>query len=150
MDKTYCYTAIAGWNGSERNAAGAPEITRVIPFSAPPEFGGQASVWSPEHLLLGAVATCYVSTFRAIAGFSKLTFRAIDVSAEGTIEKQEGGLRFTRITLKPVVTIERGRRPGTRAEDSGKGGARMPGIALSGMSGHAGAKIELEEAVAAE
>jgi len=107
MDKTYCYTAIAGWNGSERNAAGAPEITRVIPFSAPPEFGGQASVWSPEHLLLGAVATCYVSTFRAIAGFSKLTFRAIDVSAEGTIEKQEGGLRFTRITLKPVVTIER-------------------------------------------
>src|SRR5262249_39637746 len=70
-------------------------------------------IWGPgrcvESGTLAAGRRCHLLRFdlSAIAGFSKLTFRAIDVSAEGTIEKQEGGLRFTPITLKPVVTIER-------------------------------------------
>jgi organic hydroperoxide reductase OsmC/OhrA len=31
----------------------------------------------------------------------------MEVSVEGTIEKQEGGFRFTRIVLKPTVKIEK-------------------------------------------
>ena len=36
--------------------------------SAPPkDFGGPEDAWSPEHLLLASVETCFVFTFRAVA-----------------------------------------------------------------------------------
>ena len=42
-------------------------------ISAPPaEFGGPGDQWSPEHLLVAAVADCFILTFRAVARASKL------------------------------------------------------------------------------
>jgi peroxiredoxin-like protein len=58
-------------------------------------------------MLIGAVATCYVSTFRAMAEYSKLSFHGLDVRVEGILEKQEGGFRFTQIVLRPSVSIEK-------------------------------------------
>ncbi|HEY1272078.1 MAG TPA: OsmC family protein [Terriglobales bacterium] len=107
MEKSYSYSAHAHWTMHKRGILEVPEIPRTINFAAPPEFGGEPGLWTPEHLLLGAVTTCYVSTFRAIAELSKLLFTHLEVFAEGVIEKQEGGFRFTRIVLRPVLTIEK-------------------------------------------
>ena len=107
MERTYSYSAHAHWTMHKRGILEVPEIPRTINFAAPPEFGGEPGLWTPEHLLLGAVATCYVSTFRTISELSKLNFSTLEVFVEGTIEKQEGGFRFTRITLRPALTIER-------------------------------------------
>jgi organic hydroperoxide reductase OsmC/OhrA len=43
-----------------------------LPTAAPAEFGGPGNRWSPETMLVGAVANCFVLTFRAIASASKL------------------------------------------------------------------------------
>jgi peroxiredoxin-like protein len=107
MEKSYSYRAHAHWTTHKRGILDAGEIPRTINFAAPPEFGGEPGLWTPEHLLLGAVATCYVATFRAVAEASKLLVDQMEVSVEGTIEKQEGGFRFTRIVLKPTVKIEK-------------------------------------------
>lgn len=107
MEKSYSYRAHAHWTMHKRGILDVAEIPRTINFAAPPEFGGEPGLWTPEHMLLGAVATCYVATFRAIAEASKLTCERMDVSVEGTIEKQEGGFRFTQIVVKPAITIER-------------------------------------------
>jgi OsmC-like protein len=40
-----------------------------------------------------------------LAEASKLEFDGVEVPVEGKIEKLEGGFKFTRITLRPVVTI---------------------------------------------
>ena len=43
--------------------------------SAPPaEFGGPGDRWSPETFLVGAVADCFVLTFRGVARASKLAW----------------------------------------------------------------------------
>jgi organic hydroperoxide reductase OsmC/OhrA len=106
MEATYTYFASAQWHQHVRGFVelehGAP---RMIDFSAPPEFGGEAGFWTPEHFFLAAVTTCFVSTFRAVAGASKLDFQGIEVSASGVIEKESGGFRFTKINLKPVAII---------------------------------------------
>jgi len=73
----------------------------------PPEFGGEPGLWTPEHLLLAAVSTCFVATLRAVAEASKLEFDGVECPVEGRIEKLEGGFKFTRITLRPVLTIHR-------------------------------------------
>ena len=107
MEKKYTYHTTAHWTLHKRGIVEADSsIPRTINFSAPPEFGGEPGMWTPEHLLLAGVSTCYVATFRGMAAPSKLEFHGLEVMVEGTIEKQEGGLRFTRIILRPVVTID--------------------------------------------
>lgn len=97
-------------------------IEPAISFSAPPEFKGQAGVWTPEHFLTSAVATCFLNTFQAIAEFSKFEAQGLEVSVEGQVEKAEGGFRFTHIFVRPLLTLnaesdrERGMRLLEKAE----------------------------------
>jgi peroxiredoxin-like protein len=105
MPTSYSYRTAAHWAEHKRGIVEAEGIPRTINFAAPPEFGGEPGLWTPEHLLLAAVSTCYVATLRAVAEASKLPFHSLELTVEGTIEKQEGGFRFTRVLLRPVVTI---------------------------------------------
>jgi peroxiredoxin-like protein len=105
MLKSYSYKATAHWTNHKRGIVEGETIPRTINFAAPPEFGGEPGLWTPEHLLLAAVSTCYVATLRAVAEASKLEFEGIEVPVEGKIEKLDGGFKFTRITLRPLVTI---------------------------------------------
>jgi len=107
MGTTYSYRTTARWTEHKRGIVDGEGIPRTINFASPPEFGGEPGLWTPEHLLVAAVGTCYVATLRAVAEASKAEFHALELVVEGTIEKQEGGFRFTRIVLHPVVTIEK-------------------------------------------
>lgn len=104
---SFNYHVTARWTSHKRGIVEGESIPRTINFAAPPEFGGEPGLWTPEHLLLGSVSTCYVATLRAVAEVSKLEFHALELSVEGTVEKQEGGFRFTRIVLRPAVTIDK-------------------------------------------
>ena len=79
-----------------------------IVSTAPPEFDGPAGNWSPETLFVGAVADCYVLSFRAVATASKLEWLEIDCSAEGTLERTPEGNRFTRIDLRVHLKVPAG------------------------------------------
>jgi organic hydroperoxide reductase OsmC/OhrA len=76
--------------------------------NAPPEFGGPDGVWSPETLLVAAVADCYVLSFRAVARASRLDWEALDVEVEGVLDRVGGLARFVRfdITAKLVLMDE--------------------------------------------
>jgi len=103
----YSYRVTAHWTSHKRGIVEGESIPRTINFAAPPEFGGEPGLWTPEHLLLASVSTCYVATLRAVAEASKLEFHSLELAVEGAIEKQEGGFRFTRIILHPAVSIEK-------------------------------------------
>src|SRR3954453_20717924 len=106
MDKKFTYNAAAHWTAHKRGIVEAEgDIPRTINFAAPPEFGGEPGLWTPEHLLVAAGSTCFVSTFRGVAEASKCEFDGVELQTEGVIEKLEGGFRFTKITLKPQITI---------------------------------------------
>ena len=105
MLKSYSYKSAAHWTNHKRGIVEAEAVPLTINFAAPPEFGGEPKLWTPEHLLLAAVSTCYVATLRAVAEALKLAFEGVEVPVEGKVEKLEGGFKFTRITLRPVVTI---------------------------------------------
>ena len=74
--------------------------------SAPPlDFDGPGDAWSPEHLLLAAVETCFLFTLRAVAKASRVEFLALELSSEGTVDRLDGVTRFTEIVLRPRLTI---------------------------------------------
>jgi peroxiredoxin-like protein len=86
------------------SSAGLPDISAA----APKHFDGPGDAWSPEHLLLAAVETCFLLTLRAVAGMSKLEFSALDVNIEGTVDRKDGVTRFTEIVLRPRMTVAPG------------------------------------------
>lgn len=79
---------------------------------APAEFDGPGDQWSPETLLTGAVANCFVLTFRAIAAASKLEWNAVRCDVESTLERVDNVTRFSRFDLKVRLTVP----PGTDKE----------------------------------
>ena len=106
MPTQYTYHANAQFHQHDRSFVSLEQgVPRLIHFSAPPEFGGEPGVWTPEHFLLAAVASCFIETFKAFARASKLEFQGIEVAVDGLIEKEAGGLRFTKITLRPTLII---------------------------------------------
>jgi peroxiredoxin-like protein len=104
METSYKYKATAYWLIERRGMASADGVPQAIEFSAPPEFHGERELWTPEHFLMAAVASCYISTFRAIADSSHFETVALDVAAEG-IMTRDRGYRFTEITISPVLTV---------------------------------------------
>ena len=80
-----------------------------LDVSAPPEFAGEAGVWTPEHLLVAATASCLMTTFLAIAEHSKLQVHSYRTKAYGKLEKvPEEGYRFTEINLAPIIDVAPG------------------------------------------
>ena len=78
----------------------------TLPVSPPPEFHGREGAWTPEHLYVGSVASCFMATFTAIAELTKLEFKSLSIEAEGKLEKTGGsGYEITEIVLKPTLVI---------------------------------------------
>ena len=80
----------------------------TLATNAPAEFDGPGDRWSPETLLCGAVADCFLLSFRAVARASKLEWNALDCHVEGTLERVEGKTRFTRLHVKATLRVPAG------------------------------------------
>jgi len=74
--------------------------------SAPPKnFDGPGNLWSPETLLVAAVADCFALTFRAIAKASQLRWTRLLCDADGTLDRSEGVTRFTAVDLHVWLVV---------------------------------------------
>ncbi|OGQ77884.1 MAG: hypothetical protein A3F90_18600 [Deltaproteobacteria bacterium RIFCSPLOWO2_12_FULL_60_19] len=102
---TFVYETEIEWTGERAGRLRAPHLP-PLEVSAPPEFDGREGAWTPEHLYVGAVASCFMTTFLAIARNSKLEFASFATTASGKLEKvPEAGLQMTEIVLKPRLVI---------------------------------------------
>ena len=106
MAETHAYEVIGQWGGGRGGTLESHTLNHVLEFSAPPEFQGRVGFWTPEHFLVGAVTSCFISTFAAIAEMSKLEVVSLRVGAKGVLEKVEkGGYRFSEVVLYPELVI---------------------------------------------
>jgi len=82
----------------------ANDVPQLV--TAPPaEFGGPGDQWSPETLLVGSIADCFILTFRAIARASKLEWINLECSAEGVLDRVERVTLFTSVTVRATLTV---------------------------------------------
>ena len=105
MEAHHEYRIKAFGAGGPNGVVHAEGVLSSISFSAPPEFLGEPGRWTPEHFLVAAVASCFVSTFSGIAEKSRLGFASFTLDAEGLLGNEDGIWCFTEIKLRPVVTI---------------------------------------------
>jgi peroxiredoxin-like protein len=123
MRDHYLFEAELAWKG-ERTGTLEGSGLPPLQVSAPPEFAGELGKWTPEQLLVGATASCLMTTFLAIAEFSDISVNFFRVKATGKLEKIPGeGYRFTEVHLVPEVgvfpdEVEKARRALAKAEKS--------------------------------
>ncbi len=78
----------------------------ALPGGPPPEFDGPQDRWSPEHLLLGAVDLCLMTTFMALTKKGRLDVKRYRSSISGTLDRKSSGFVFTEITQKVFLEVE--------------------------------------------
>jgi peroxiredoxin-like protein len=109
MENKYFYTTEVEWTGERHGDLRAP-VLPDMQVDAPPEFKGHEGVWTPEHLFVAAVNSCFMTTFLAIAENSKLDFVSFKADAKGKLEKVDGqGLIMSEVVLRPKLLISHAR-----------------------------------------
>lgn len=109
MDTKYFYSTEVEWTGERAGDLRAP-ILPNLRVDAPPEFKGHEGAWTPEHLFVAAVNSCFMTTFLAIAENSKLELLSFKADAKGKLEKLDGqGFMMTEIVLRPKLVIPNAR-----------------------------------------
>ncbi|HXW08378.1 MAG TPA: OsmC family protein [Vicinamibacterales bacterium] len=80
----------------------------IVRSASPAEFDGPGDRWSPETLLVGAVADCFILTFRAIARASTLSWTSLDCDVTGTLDRVDHATQFTRFDVTAHLVVPDG------------------------------------------
>jgi len=104
----YQYHVSAWWSSGRTGLAKADSSPTAIHFAAPLEFGGMEGRWTPEELLLAAVAGCYTTTLRALAAKARLELTDLQVEVSASVVRSQTGYGIEAIELRPSVKIVSG------------------------------------------
>lgn len=104
-DKHLLFEVQLDWLAGSRGILSAEKTHGTIYVATPSEFGGEENMWSPEHLFLSAVSSCFMTTYLAFAKKLQFEISELRCSAIGQIEIVNGKYKFTHIDLYPKVFI---------------------------------------------
>lgn len=103
--KSFPYKTTVSWKSALRGAlasAGKAEIA----VGNPPEFKGEAGVWCPEDLLVGALNACLTLTFIVFAERRGVGLVSYESNAAGLLEHVEGKYRVTQVTVEARIVVK--------------------------------------------
>lgn len=80
-----------------------------IPGSSDPMFRGDRTRWNPEDLLVASLSTCHKLWYLHVCSEAGVIVTAYEDHAEGLMEEDASGAgQFTRVLLRPTVTVAPG------------------------------------------
>jgi organic hydroperoxide reductase OsmC/OhrA len=96
----------ASYRGYARDHAIEAPGKPPIAGSADPAFRGDPTRWNPEELLLASVSACHQLWYLHLCAAAGIVVTAYVDEPEATMtEDADGGGRFSRILLRPCVTL---------------------------------------------
>jgi organic hydroperoxide reductase OsmC/OhrA len=103
--KVFYYETEVEWT-KEKEGRIKGSTLPAVSVGAPPEFNGREGQWTPEHLLVASINTCFMLTFLAIAENSKVPLVSFSSTTKGKLERVPGSsYQITEIVIKPRVVI---------------------------------------------
>ena len=99
------HRAGVAWDGGSDEDVRAHEVLlgmQSLPSSSAAELGGDGDRSNPESLLVGALASCHMLWFLALARKRRFAVASYEDDADGVLD----GKRFTAATLRPRVRWE--------------------------------------------
>jgi organic hydroperoxide reductase OsmC/OhrA len=120
MGREHRYSVTVQWTGNTgtgtstyRSYARAHEISSegkpAIAASSDASFRGDPARWNPEELLLAALSSCHQLAYLHLCAVAGVVVMDYVDDAEGWMEETpDGAGQFTRVVLRPKVTIAPG------------------------------------------
>lgn len=106
MSATHLYEVNIEWKKDRIGELSSPILTKTIECATPSEFpNGVPNIWSPEHLFVAAINSCFMATFLAIAHNFKLEVDSFKCKTVATLEMAEGSYQITKAELSPIVKL---------------------------------------------
>jgi organic hydroperoxide reductase OsmC/OhrA len=120
--KEHRYQVTVEWTGNtgtgtdgyrtydRRHEIDAPDSSKPpIPGSSDPAFRGDRERWNPEELLVASLSACHQLWYLHLCAEAGVVVIAYVDRAEGTmIEEATGAGQFSRVVLRPLVTVAEG------------------------------------------
>jgi organic hydroperoxide reductase OsmC/OhrA len=99
-------TGTSGYKGYERSHVISAGSKPPIAGSSDPAFRGDAARWNPEELLVASLSACHKLWYLHLCAVSGVVVTSYADHATGEMEETgDGGGRFVRVVLRPLVTI---------------------------------------------
>jgi organic hydroperoxide reductase OsmC/OhrA len=106
MASEYTYRVSAWWTSGRTGLAKCESSPNTIHFSEAAELGGLQGRWTPEQLLLCALAGCFTTTFHDVARGAKFDYTDLEVEIEGSVHRsRSAGCSFDEILIRPRLTV---------------------------------------------
>jgi len=106
MAAEYTYRVSAWWTSGRTGLAKCESSPNTIHFSEAAELGGLQGRWTPEQLLLCALAGCFTTTFHDVARSAKFEFTDLEVEIEGSVRRSRtAGCSFNEILIRPRLKV---------------------------------------------
>jgi peroxiredoxin-like protein len=122
MAQIHHFSAKLTWTGAAKGSTSSYEsysrdhLIEVpgkppLPGSADKVFRGDASRHNPEDLLVVSLSSCHMLTYLAEAARAGVHVVAYSDDASGTMQLQNGRMRFTEVSLRPQVVVAKDSDP---------------------------------------
>jgi uncharacterized OsmC-like protein len=106
MPSEYMYRVSAWWTSGRAGLAKCESAPNAIHFSEAAELGGLQGRWTPERLVLSALAGCFITTFHDVACAAKFDYADLEVEIEGSVRRSRtNGCNFSEILIRPRLTV---------------------------------------------
>src|SRR5215469_14751986 len=106
MASEYTYRVSAWWTSGRTGLAKCESSPNTIHFSEAAELGGLQGRWTPEQLLLSALAGCFTTTFNDVARSAKFEYTDLEVEIEASVRRTRGaGCNCNEILIRPRLTV---------------------------------------------
>jgi organic hydroperoxide reductase OsmC/OhrA len=92
------------WSGDKLGIVSSPSL-KSFSVSTSPEFGGPDGEWSPEHLFLSSITSCFMSTYLVFVNKMKIENTGFECTATGQVEIVDGKYKFTYIHIYPKAFV---------------------------------------------
>lgn len=117
MSKVHEYRCQLEWSGSTANGlehydrahrVSCPPAETTMQLSGDPAFHGDATMLSPEQLLLSAASSCQMLAFLAIVARAGIEVVSYVDDAHAVMPEDDRPMRITEITLRPHIVVADG------------------------------------------
>jgi organic hydroperoxide reductase OsmC/OhrA len=80
----------------------------TLQMSSAPGYGGDLSRANPEQLFVASLSACHALTYLFLAAKDHIPVIDYRDDAEGHLGLVDGRVRMSRVTLRPLITLEAG------------------------------------------
>ena len=104
-EKQFLFQVELNWLSKQKGILSAHDVRGTVHVATPASFGGEGKDWSPEHLFLGSLSSCFMATYLVFTKKFLFEISRFECNVIGQVELIEGKYQFTSINIFPKIYV---------------------------------------------